>query len=209
MILDKPEQLRVGVFGGAFDPPHRAHVALALAAQEQLQLDRLHIIPTGFAWHKSRPLTLAEHRVAMCKLAFSGLATAVVDSREIRRSGPTYTADTLQELQREYPRAQLFLVVGQDQWQNLASWHRIDEVVKNAIICVALRPDFSDISAAPAGNGIAASTEIPVMQPLQMPAMPLSATAIRQIAAQHENLSPLVFDSVARYIDQHHLYQSA
>jgi nicotinate-nucleotide adenylyltransferase len=184
-------------------------VALALAAQTQLQLDCLHIIPTGFAWHKSRSLTQAEHRLAMCELAFSNIAKAVIDPREIRRSGPTYTADTLQELQREYPQAQLFLVVGEDQWQSLSTWHRIDEVVKNAIICVAARPDSSVPSAAPTGAGMGAVTEIPVMQLLQMPAMPLSATSIRQIAAQHENLSPLVFDSVARYIDQHHLYQSA
>ena len=66
--------LRVGMFGGAFDPPHWAHRALAETALGQLRLDHLHILPTGHAWHKPRQLSPAEHRVAMCKLAFDGLA---------------------------------------------------------------------------------------------------------------------------------------
>ena len=98
---------RIGVFGGAFDPPHNAHVALAEAALAQLDLAELHVIPTGQAWHKSRALTPKEDRLAMTRLAFTGLkGTVVIDSREVLRDGPTYTLDTLHELQQEQPGAQ-------------------------------------------------------------------------------------------------------
>ena len=73
---------RVGMFGGAFDPPHRAHVALARAAIAQLRLERLFVLPTGNAWHKDRTLTPVEHRLAMSRLAFAGVAGAQVDERD-------------------------------------------------------------------------------------------------------------------------------
>ena len=72
---------RAGMFGGAFDPPHRAHVALARAAIAQLRLDRLFVVPTGDAWHKARTLTAAAHRLAMTRLAFAGIAQVRVDDR--------------------------------------------------------------------------------------------------------------------------------
>jgi nicotinate-nucleotide adenylyltransferase len=106
---------RLGVFGGAFDPPHVAHVALAQAAVEQLRLDQLRIFPTGQAWHRSGPLTAPEHRLALAQLAFGELPRTVIDDRELRRPGPTYTIDTLRELKAEQPAAQLFLVMGEDQ----------------------------------------------------------------------------------------------
>ena len=80
---------KLGVFGGAFDPPHDAHVALAEAAVQQLQLDELRIFPTGSAWHKQRDLAPAEHRVAMARIAFADVPHAVIDEREILRTGPT------------------------------------------------------------------------------------------------------------------------
>ena len=78
---------RLGVYGGAFDPPHLAHTALARAAWEQLSLDALCILPTGQAWHKARELTDAEHRLAMTRLAFAEWPQARVDAREIHRAG--------------------------------------------------------------------------------------------------------------------------
>jgi len=80
---------RLGIFGGSFDPPHQAHITLAARAIEQLHIDRLLVIPTGDAWHKSRNLTLAPHRLAMTRLAFADLPKVSVDSREIDRHGPT------------------------------------------------------------------------------------------------------------------------
>jgi nicotinate-nucleotide adenylyltransferase len=200
---------RVGLFGGAFDPPHRTHRALAEAAIAQLQLDILHVVPTGEAWHKQRALTPAEDRLAMCHLAFDGVERAVVDERETRRSGPTYTIDTLQELQVLYPGAQLYLIMGEDQAKALASWHRAEDLGRAAIICVASRSD--PIAAAPSAVD---SSQLPGSllrrrQSLQLPPSPLNATEVRDRAAHGQSVSALVIESVARYIDQHHLYQTA
>ncbi|WP_342617708.1 nicotinate (nicotinamide) nucleotide adenylyltransferase [Rhodoferax sp. GW822-FHT02A01] len=197
---------RVGLFGGAFDPPHRAHVALAQAAIEQLNLDVLHVVPTGHAWHKQRTLTEARHRLAMCHLAFANVYRALVDDREIMRSGPTYTIDTLRELQAIYPQAQLYLVMGEDQAKALPSWHRVEELGGTAIICVASRSDSNAATAMSSGGSALRGA---VFQPVQMPPSPLSATEIRDKSARGQSVAPLVFESVARYIDQHHLYQSA
>ena len=99
---------RLGVFGGAFDPPHMAHVALVAAAIHQLALAQVRVLPTGEAWHKQRSLSGAGHRLAMCQLAFQHLPQVVVDARETQRAGPSYTVDTLTQLQNEFPQAQLF-----------------------------------------------------------------------------------------------------
>ena len=96
---------RIGMFGGAFDPPHNGHVALARIAVEQLRLDELHIFPTGHAWHKARTLSDGPLRVAMSELAFEGVPKLVLDTREVYRSGPTYTVDTLRELRQQSPDA--------------------------------------------------------------------------------------------------------
>ena len=197
---------KVGLFGGAFDPPHRTHVAVAQAAVEQLHLDVLHVVPTGHAWHKQRPLTAAQHRLEMCRLAFADVNRAMVDDRETRRSGPTYTIDTLQELQAQYPAAQLYLIMGEDQAKALASWHRADDLGRAAIICVASRAG-ADAAASPAD--VSHPLHGSPLQRLQLPPSPLNATEIRELLARGHSVAPLVFESVARYIDQHHLYQAA
>ncbi|QDL54287.1 nicotinate (nicotinamide) nucleotide adenylyltransferase [Rhodoferax aquaticus] len=197
--------MRVGLYGGAFDPPHRGHVALAQAAVSGLHLDVLHVVPTGQAWHKTRDLSDAKHRLAMARLAFEGVAGVVVDPREIERHGPSYTLVTLDELKRRYPEAQLFLILGQDQAQAFASWWRADQISQLAIICVAARAGFMGetplIDSIQEPNG--------PFQPLEMPLVPVSATEIRHAVAARQNVAPLVFEPVARYIDQHHLYQTA
>ena len=202
---------RIGVFGGAFDPPHNAHIALAEAALAQLDLAELHVIPTGQAWHKSRTLTSKEDRLAMTRLAFGDLkgGKVVIDSREVLRDGPTYTLDTLHELQKEQPRAQLILIMGADQASALPSWHGWQAILGIAIVSVAYRAlstggiarfDPNMLPNLPAGARFEA---------LELPAMDTSATEIRRRAALGVDISSLVPPTVARYIDQHHLYRSA
>lgn len=196
---------RIGVFGGAFDPPHNGHLALAQAAVAQLRLDLLHIIPTGQAWHKARNLTAPEHRLAMGRLAFEPLAQALIDGRELARLGPTYTVDTLHELRSLYPEGQLFLMLGQDQALALPTWRRWQEIGQLATICVADRADNT-------GNIGTLDPILPLfpgMKRLDMPSIAISATDIRSRLAQHESIAALVFEPVARYIDTHHLYRSA
>jgi len=195
---------RIGIFGGAFDPPHVAHAALAQAAVQSLRLDELRVIPTGQAWHKTRALSPAQHRFAMAQLAFSTLPHVVVDSREIERSGPSYTVDTLREFRVHWPKAEFFLIIGEDQAHALTDWHAWQEILQLAIICVASREDLagakSKFHAPPAYESR--------FQWLQVPDMPVSATDIRNRVATHQSIASLVFEPVARYIDDHHLYQT-
>lgn len=195
---------RMGVLGGAFDPPHLAHVLLARAAIRQFQLDEVRVLPTGHAWHKTRPLSPAEHRVAMTRLAFAELPQVVVDEREIRREGPTYTVDTLRELHAEQPQAELYLILGQDQAEALANWHEPDEIAKLAIICVAERPQLARENRVftPPPEQAARFCK------LQMRALPISATGIRSRLASRQGLAGLVSEPVASYIEQHHLYSN-
>jgi len=178
---------------------------MAEAALRQLQLDVLHIIPTGQAWHKQRPLTPVQHRLAMTQLAFAAMDRVKVDPRETLREGPSYTVETLLELRNEYPAAQLFLIVGEDQAQALPTWYRWAEITKLAIICVAAR-------AVPMGTGgiiIQQFLAQPGFQRLDMPLVDVSATDIRRQLATQQSVAPLVLEPVARYIDYHLLYRSA
>jgi nicotinate-nucleotide adenylyltransferase len=196
---------RLGVFGGAFDPPHVAHVALAQAALEQLQLDQLRIFPTGQAWHKPQVLSAPEHRLAMARIAFGGLPRTVIDERELRRPGPTYTIDTLRELKAGTPGAELFLVMGEDQAVSLTRWHEWQAILDMAVICMAARP-------AAKSTGSEAQPELPAsarLRLLELPAMPESATEVRRRAAAGAGIEHLVPAAVARYIERNHLYQPA
>jgi nicotinate-nucleotide adenylyltransferase len=203
---------RIGVFGGGFDPPHNAHLALAQAAIDQLQLDELKIIPTGFAWHKDRPLSAAEHRLNMTQLAFIGVERVSVDDREIKREGHSYTIDTLEALQAEEPDAAYFLLIGGDQLSVFTGWHRWQDILSRATVCVAERP----LQASAPANVLTQTPALRQSIHLQLPPMTVSATAIRQLIASHPgplntsqpDLAGLVPDAVARYISLHGLYQA-
>lgn len=203
--INAAQVLRVGVFGGAFDPPHRAHLQLAQAALAQFQLDRLHVIPTGHAWHKTRALTASHHRLAMARLAFADMPQVLVDPREIEREGPTYTVDTLASLSSEYPDAALFLFIGADQAQAFKTWHRWQDILKMATLVVADRPgdDAGEKSSSHAQWHNAVS---PNVQRLDMPSLAISATEIRSHLAQAMQTPLWLPASVQHYIDQHRLY---
>lgn len=196
---------RVGVFGGAFDPPHQAHLSLVRAAVAQLQLDEIRVFPTGQAWHKARPLSPAHHRLAMAELAFADEPKVVLDAREMARSGPSYTVDTLRELKSEQPGAELYLVIGADQARALPTWHEWRELPQLAIICVAEREELTRTRP----RFIPPKALESRFRQLQMPSMPISATEIRSRLAAHQGIVPLVSEPVARYIEHHHLYQTA
>ena len=197
-------KLRLGVYGGAFDPPHNAHYAIASQVLGLLQLDRLHILPTGHPWHKTRQLTPAQHRADMAQLAFADLPGAFVDIRETLRTGPTYTIDTLHQLQAEYPSAELFLAMGRDQFAAFGSWHQWQEIAEIATICIAERAVntwTATLNMPP--NEVVSACKIRI---ITMNDMPHSATDIRQRVKTGQRIDHLVNSKVAQYIAQHGLY---
>ncbi len=195
---------RIGIFGGAFDPPHLAHGALLKTAMDALALDCLYVVPTGQAWHKPRDLTAAAHRLAMTELAFAKWPNVVVDAQEMHRSGPSYTVDTLRAIADKEPAADLFLIMGADQAAALTTWRAWQEILQIATICVADRTDSTRANAA-----FVAEKMFPErFLHLKMPAMPVSATQIRAAISSGQPANTLVLDAVARYIADHHLYHS-
>jgi len=206
----KPAQhRRIGVFGGAFDPPHLAHRTLLKTALTELKLDAMRVVPTGDAWHKSRPLSAAAHRLAMVHLAFDDVPQIQVDCQEMARSGPSYTVDTLRHITAAEFGAELFLIMGTDQAVALTSWHDWRAILQIAIICVAARAQSSDDQALNSSAVFDAEKLFPErFLHLSMPATPLSATQIRNMIANGQPVQTLVSEPVARYIAEHHLYLS-
>ena len=199
---------RLGVFGSAFDPPHLSHLALVQAALAQLQLDAVRVLPTGYAWHKTRVLSPAPHRLALTRAAFADEPLVVVDDRELHRPGPTYTIDTLRELQAEFAGAELVLILGGDQADAFPSWHRWQEIVQIATIAVAARgatsrnhTEFSQATPLSSLPGVRSCT-------LALSPTSLSATEVRQRVAAGLPIDHMVPSGVGRYIEHNHLYQT-
>ena len=190
---------RVGLLGGTFDPVHLAHVALAHAALDVFDLHELRWVPAGRPWQKAHLITAAEHREAMVQLAIEGEPRFSIDRFEIERESASYTLDTVRTLQAREPDNELFLIIGHDQYAGLHTWDRWQELLTRVTLAVANRP------------GMAAAVDPQVMaQPhraVPLPMLDISSTDIRQRAASGLDISTLVPAAVARYIDQHRLYQ--
>jgi nicotinate-nucleotide adenylyltransferase len=190
---------RIGLFGGSFDPVHIAHVELARVALAQLALDEVRWIPAGNPWQKDRVMTPAVHREAMVRRAIDGEPNFLLDRCELQRSGPSYTLDTVRELQAAQPGAEWFLVIGQDQYAGLHTWNDWTELLQRVTLAVANRPD---VTAQPSPEVKAFAHKV-----VDLPAMPVSSTDIRGRLAAGQGIDDLVPPAVARYIDQHHLYR--
>ena len=192
---------RVGLFGGSFDPVHNAHVALAATALDQLRLDELRWIPVGQPWQKARRLAEAADREAMVRLAIAGEPRFVLDRVELRRAGPTFTLDTVRELVAAEPGNEWFLILGQDQYASLHTWHDWQELLGLVTLAIANRP-----GAALAVNPLIAQAG---HQTVGLPMMDVSSTEVRRRVAAGESIADLVPAAVARYIEQHRLYSAA
>lgn len=217
---------KIGFFGGAFDPPHNGHVALAQAGLNELGLDKLYVVPTGQAWHKARPLSAPEHRLAMARFAFAEMPGVVVDAREIQRPGPTFTIDTLQALQAENPGAQFYLILGADQFAAFKQWHQWQAILEIAIICVAGRAhnawaqgkndQLNESLNDPLGDTVNDRANDTLSDPphdasklpenrcleLHMPLIDVSATQIRQLLATGLGENQTIADLTAHLTDR-------
>ncbi len=190
---------RAGLFGGTFDPAHKAHLALAHAALAALRLDEVRWVPTGQPWQKDRQITPAEHRQAMVRLAIEGEPRFVLDRIEIERQGPSYTLDTVRELRAARPDTDWVLVIGQDQYAGLHTWRDWPQLLSLVTLAVANRP----------GAPMAPHPEVMAHphRAVPLPMLDISATDVRQRVAAGQDISQLVPPQVARYIETHHLYR--
>jgi nicotinate-nucleotide adenylyltransferase len=194
---------RLGIFGGTFDPPHVGHLALAEWAREELKLDRVLFVPTGTPPHKRAARTGAAHRLAMTRRAIRGNSAFTVSTMEVRREGPSFTADTVAAVARAHPGAELWLLLGADMYATFDSWVRPGEIAALAALAVAPRPGAEAPRASRAaarGRGVRWLTN---------PALEVSSSAVRERARRGASLRYLVPDAVARYLATHRLYRKA
>jgi nicotinate-nucleotide adenylyltransferase len=194
---------RVGVLGGTFDPIHNAHLALAHAALQALGLDEVLFIPAGQPWQKTNSVSAAVHREAMTRLAIAGTPQFTLDSRELQRSGPTFTLDTLRELAAQWPTHEWVLIIGADQYANLHTWRDWRVLLDLCTLAVANRPNARPgVASAPAPEVQAFAHRV-----VPLPMLDISSTDIRHRVQRGADISSLVPAPVARYIETHRLYQ--
>lgn len=196
---------RIGVFGGAFDPPHIGHLILAETAREQLSLQRVLFMPTGQPPHKDdRSVTPVRHRIAMTELALEGNSAFYLSAIDTKRPAPHYTSTLRPCIEDVYPGAELVLLIGGDSLRDFPQWHEPQLIVKQWHIAVLPRPDYEidwEIleKAAP---GVRQTTTI-----LDGPSVALSSTQVRRWVEVGRSLRYLIPTPVIRYIDENALYR--
>lgn len=196
--------MKVGVLGGTFDPIHLGHLAAARAAMDCARLDRVLFVPAGTPPHRGPAVASAEQRLEMCRLAIDEEKGFEVSDVEMRRSGRSYTADTLRELSRERPGDQLFLVLGWDAARLFSTWHEPEAVRRLATVVVVSRPG----SASPDAAALVAAGLDPAKTVLCVrPTPDISGSTLRRAIANGEDVRDLPA-AVERYIAKNRLYSS-
>ena len=185
---------KIAIVGGTFDPIHLGH--LKIISEIAKKFAKVIVIPTGEPWLKAaKPIATGEQRVAMAQTAVNSLNLAdqvQVSAIEVKRSGPSYAIDTVNELSKVYPEASFTLVLGSDAALNLHKWHRSDELQKLVEVLVVKR----------------ASVEPSQFPEIAIDAPDISSTAIRDKVAHSQEIAELVPPTIVTFIKEHHLYGS-
>jgi nicotinate-nucleotide adenylyltransferase len=196
--------LRLGIFGGAFNPPHVGHLVCAQEALVALELDRVVFVPVGEAPHREIEADPgAEARLELVELAVADDERFTASRMELDREGPSYTSDTLARLREESPEDELFLILGGDQAAALGAWHEPEKVLERATVAVFERAIWGrnaieiKIGRLPGARAI---------RYLDMPLMQVSSSGIRRRVREGLPIRYLVPDAVADYVSLHNLY---
>lgn len=196
--------IKTGIFGGAFNPPHKGHINLAKEAIEQLKLRKLLIIPTFESPHKATKLAPFDERAEMCRRAFSGISDKCeVEICEIERElgGISYTINTLRALKKRYTDARFFLLIGGDMLFSFTEWYKYESILKECEVCAAARggDSFSEM--------LEYATEVGHIKVLPTNVVDISSTEIRDIIQKGEDTSEWITEDVRGYIEEKGLYR--
>jgi nicotinate-nucleotide adenylyltransferase len=193
--------LRIGLFGGAFNPPHVGHLVCAQEAHAQLDLDVVVWVPVGQAPHRDIPQDPGpEVRLQMCDYTTAADERFGLSRIEVDRDGPSYTADTLRALRGRSTGDELVLILGGDQAAALPTWHEPEDVMRLATIAVAARGEIDRTRVEDAIGGEAE------LRFFDMPRIDVSSTMVRERAASGQPIRYLVPDKVANFIGAQSLY---
>ncbi|HKI36783.1 MAG TPA: nicotinate-nucleotide adenylyltransferase [Gemmataceae bacterium] len=201
--------MRIGVFGGTFDPIHLGHLILAEQCREQGQLDQVWFIPSARPPHKRHHVvTPFRHRAEMLQLATAGHPAFRVSELENERPGPSYTVDTLDELRKAQPSAEWFLLVGSDTLAELHEWHDPVGIVRRAGLLVMVRGGDPIRSAEELRVSLKLpETETVSVEVIESPRIEISSRDLRRRAAEGRSLRYLVPRAVECYVEEKGLYQ--
>ena len=190
-------KVRLGVMGGTFDPIHNGHLVAASEAAAAFNLSEVIFVPTGEPWQKSRKVTKPEDRYLMTVVATASNPRFKVSRVDIDRAGPTYTIDTLRELRTLHPDADLYFITGADAIAQILSWRDVDQIWGLAHFVAVSRPGHQmTLPEHPEG----------AISVLEIPALAISSTDIRQRVSGAKPVWYLVPDGVVQYIAKHQLY---
>jgi nicotinate-nucleotide adenylyltransferase len=201
--------MRIGVFGGTFDPVHLGHLILAEQCREEARLDRVAFVPAARPPHKlHRPVTPFSHRVEMLNLAIAGHSAFIVDELEKERAGPSFTVDTLEEFHRRDRTAELVLLVGSDCLGDLPSWRDPVRIGQLAELLVMRRAGWSVETLEKLRVDGQFPPDLRLLTLTGAPMIDLSSRDLRERAAKGRSLRFLVPRAVECYIQTHRLYEA-
>ena len=199
--MSETQPRRVGVMGGTFDPIHNGHLVAASEVQACLGLDEVVFAPAGDPWHKAgQHVSPAEDRYLMTVIATASNPSFRVSRADIDRGTPTYTMDTLTDLSKEYPGADLYFITGADVISQICTWDRAEGIFDLAHFVGCTRPGYVLDDAEPAGAPQGRTSFV------EVPALAISSTDVRERAQRGEPVWYLVPDGVVQYIAKHRLY---
>jgi nicotinate-nucleotide adenylyltransferase len=196
--------MKIGIFGGAFNPVHNGHIALAENYLNSLSLDKILFIPTSVPPHKtSQGLVSGRDRLNMLQLAIGNDDKFEVTDIEFKREGKSYTYDTINELKKIYPNDDLFLIVGSDQFFNFNTWYRADDILNSVTVITASRElnEYNALLEFKAQNNNMKNTIVSNFNVVKV-----SSSEIREKIKNGENINDLVPKAVADYIKENNLY---
>jgi len=197
--------MKIGIMGGTFNPVHTGHIAFVRAFIDQIQLDQCFIIPARRSpFRMNEPLAEDMHRLQMLQLAFADIPHTFVSDIEIKREGLSFTIDTVNEIQSQYPGVEIYLLIGEDQAHRFKEWREWKELLQRVQLCIVQRTEDANLQELIQQLIHGLNVNMPVI--LKSPLFDVSSTLIRDSMSNNQSITGYVPETVEEYIHSHKLY---